>query len=237
MEAYMASKTSAKEAKKGDGEESGFENDEVSSYSLKTITKLITDLKQSTEAGFRDIAGILIRMGEVEKKCSELEETVEYNANIGRENAQEIDHLKKKIHELETENERTKESSLRNERHSRSFNLRFYGIKEKEKENALSTVREMVSEKFGVDPKTVENAYRIPEGPPKSSRTRAIIARFIYWSDRWAVLSTSRKIVNGTEIYVKEDLCDEDYRRKRSMIPTMQKIWQKTKISERATLH
>lgn len=71
-------------------------------------------------------------------------------------------------------------------------------------EETAKIITKMVEEKLQVPAVTLKRAHRT--GSATHSRPRTIIARFVKYSDREAVLRKARKL-KGTGIYINDDLC------------------------------
>ncbi|KAJ8019095.1 hypothetical protein HOLleu_42532 [Holothuria leucospilota] len=69
------------------------------------------------------------------------------------------------------------EAQLKAERYSRSFNLRFGGILEKENKEAIQEVKRVLSDYLQMEP-IIENAHRI--GKRGTGKPRQIIAKLLY---------------------------------------------------------
>lgn len=93
----------------------------------------------------------------------------------------------------------------------RSNNLRFYGIPEKEAENILQEIKEILINKMGLDisEENIEYCYRI--GRIEKKKNRAILIRF-YSAYHKNVVFNNKRSLKATGIVVREDLTDDQLR-------------------------
>lgn len=93
----------------------------------------------------------------------------------------------------------------------RSNNLRFYGIPEKEAENILQVIKEILINKMGLDisEENIEYCYRI--GRIEKKKNRAILIRF-YSAYHKNVVFNNKRSLKATGIVVREDLTDDQLR-------------------------
>ena len=124
---------------------------------------------------------------------------------------------------IQTSNEETLKSisevQLKAERYSRCFNLRFGGIEEKQDEDAISEIKQVLDKYFNINDVTIENAHRI--GKHQTGKSRHIIAKFLFRPERQSILAKARRSLEGTKYFVTEDLTPEDFRKKSKLRPVM----------------
>ena len=82
------------------------------------------------------------------------------------------------------------EAQLKAERYSRSYNLRFGGISEKQEENPMTEVQNILRNHLKLDNIIIENAHRI--GQRRSDKPRHIITKLLYRPQRQQILTTAR---------------------------------------------
>ena len=101
-------------------------------------------------------------------------------------------------------------ASLDNERHSRSFNLRAFNIKEEANEKAEQTIRLIDATIKRITGQDIQIEYGHRTGKKKSDGSpRGVIFRFASRQDRWKVFS-KRKEFFAAEVPLYEDLPASD---------------------------
>ena len=107
----------------------------------------------------------------------------------------------------------------RQERHSRSFNVRFLGIAEKKDENCRDIIEQLLQRKFGTVGGAIENAHR--SGMQGGNQARQVIARFYSRATRLDVMRAARRTLEGTGIRIVDDLTTADLKEKQRVQPYM----------------
>ncbi|KAJ8019400.1 hypothetical protein HOLleu_42041 [Holothuria leucospilota] len=141
---------------------------------------------------------------------------------------QELDklhgHLKKYCHEKFRS---VSEAQLKAERYSRSYNLRFRGIAEKQDENPIAEVQNILRNHLKLDNTIIENAHRV--GQRRPNKPRHIIAKLLYRPQRQEVLTSARRSLANTAFFITEDLTQEDFKTKARLRPLMDKAFKEGK--------
>ncbi|XP_033114287.1 uncharacterized protein LOC117114706 [Anneissia japonica] len=119
---------------------------------------------------------------------------------------------------------------LRMERHSRSYNLRFGGIEERESEDPKQLVLDILKHDLNLDEITIENAHRtgkIKKG--EIQRPRHIIVKFVFRTQRTIVIRKAKAMKVKT-FYVMEDLPAADIQKKNELKDVMSKAFKEYMI-------
>ena len=101
----------------------------------------LSDVKELKEK----VSKIASVQADVEKSCEHATETAEETKAV-------VDQLQQEVNKLTTELKRAKEETIKLQRYSHGFNLRFYGIQENPGEVALDVIGELLTQKFNIDP-------------------------------------------------------------------------------------
>ena len=107
------------------------------------------------------------------------------------------------------------------ERHSREFNLKFYGIPETSKEDCIVKLKDILNINLGLHPQ-IENAHRIG-GHRNDGKPRPIIAKFLHRPERHQIFIKRKELANG--IWISEDLIWEDRQKKKQLRNIMQEAY------------
>ncbi len=170
-------------------------------YGLDTLSQSLKDLTETVELAHRK--------GEEAK-------------TLAKENEIEIKKLKSELDECKQYIKQEHEARLKNECYERRSNLKFVGIPELDGEkdgDCERLVLETINSKMlmNSDNISVERCHRL--GPKsRGSRPRPIIIRFTLYKDRQRVWG-SRRLLAGTNIFVREDFAPEIEKRRASLIP------------------
>ena len=109
----------------------------------------------------------------------------------------ELDKLHRDLQKLCEEKVKSiSEAQLKAERYSRSFNLRFGGIPEKQGESSMSEVQNILRNHLKLENIVIENAHRI--GRQRLDKPRHIITKLLYRPQRQEVLSVARRSLANT---------------------------------------
>ena len=111
----------------------------------------------------------------------------------------------------------------RQERHSRSFNIRVLGVREENTENCINILERIIGERFDITGSTIENAHRT--GKPAPDRPRHIIARFYSRAVRASVMRSARVKLATTPFRFIDDLSQDDLREKQRVRPYMDELY------------
>ena len=151
---------------------------------------------------------------------------------------EQVEELQKKIEDIEESKKKEllelHSKQLYAEAYSRRENLKFFGIPERKEENGGDTQKALYDfiEKvldFGDPVNNIEfqRVHRI--GKVNSNKPRAIIARFLRFSDREKVLRAGFKINKNTNFKVLEDYPQEIITRRRAQMSKLMKAKKKGK--------
>lgn len=168
---------------------------------------LLVDLKDSVEFN-----------GETIKKCEEAQ------ASLVAENAG----LKTQLKQTSDRLDALQNQVLRNERHSRAFNIRVLGVGEVEleegvQEDCISVVQTMLSDQFNITGNVIETAHRT--GKRSEGQPRHIIARFYSRPVCQRVMRQARAALEGTDRRLVDDLCAADAAEKRRLKPLIENLY------------
>ena len=187
---------------------------------------------------------ILAGQAALEKRCDSIEtrvtqnETViqdtivslDFNSDQVKDLSSEIASIKKQLKDFQLESQQARISiaTLQSEsnnlqRYTRSYNVRFLGIPEKEKEECVVTVEDLMSQYFDVPAGSIENAHRV--GQSSGGKPRQIIARFYSRVTRRLVMTSAREVLAGTGFRLVDDLTPKDLEAKRRVLPYMEKLY------------
>ena len=129
------------------------------------------------------ITAVEERVTSQEKTVEGVIESVDFDAEKLTNTEHSLERLEKSLAEATREiaNSRITVAKLsdtvsRQERHSRSFNIRVLGVREENTENCINILERIIGERFDITGSTIENAHRT--GKPAPDRPRHIIARF-----------------------------------------------------------
>ena len=152
----------------------------------------------------------------------------------------DLERLQKKHDELLTKHDQAMETinalvrttqieQNRQERHSRSFNVRFMGIQERKDENCIARIEELLQRKFGIAGHVIENAHRSGMPADNLARQRHIIARFYSRATRVTVMRDARQKLEGSGVRIVDDLTAEDLKEKIRVQPFMNYLYKVNK--------
>lgn len=118
------------------------------------------------------------------------------------------------------------------EDYSRRNNLRISGIQElsggETWEQTSVSVSKLFEETLQLPPINLERVHRV--GTITPSRPRTIVARFVNFGDREAVMRNARKL-KGTGVYINDDLCPASQQVKRDQLPLLKQARQEGKVA------
>ena len=156
--------------------------------------------------------------------------SVDFESNNIKDNATEIRALKEKLDNRNTELDRAKFAigSLETElnalqRYTRGFNIRIIGMPESDSENCITSIQEVLKEKFGLNSPVIENAHRV--GSNRGGKPRQVIARFFSRAVRRDVMTVAKKKLEGTGYRFVDDLTNKDLEEKRRLTPLMDELY------------
>lgn len=142
--------------------------------------------------------------------------------NLKTEFATELNYLREENKHLIEENKQLIGRLNNIERKTKKFNIVIYGLNEKQPENTLEEVFDLIQNKFSLHPSKTEirDAFRL--GHYEENKTRPILVEFVTNSLRTAIFEKSPSL-KGTGIAVSADYIQEDYL-KRKFLTSQLKI-------------
>ena len=152
---------------------------------------------------------------ETEKTVKEIEDGMNY-ANVERES------FKKKLEDMQNQLDQLKDEKLYMEVYQRRENLRFFGIKEAaaSEEDTREILVDFLKTELGMEDANeleFQRVHRIGKRRSSDGKPRQIIARFLKYPDRVAIMSNARKL-KGKDFGISPDLPKEIIdRRKKKM--------------------
>ena len=217
---------------------------EASAATEKTGDSFEDFVRKSLTSMGAKMDSILAGQAALEKRCDSIEtrvtqnETViqdtivslDFNSDQVKDLSSEIASIKKQLKDFQLESQQARISivTLQSEsnnlqRYTRSYNVRFLGILEKEKEECVVTVEDLMSRYFDVPAGSIENAHRV--GQSSGGKPRQIIARFYSRVTRRLVMTSAREVLAGTGFRLVDDLTPKDLEAKRRVLPYMEKLY------------
>lgn len=205
----------------------------------KDICDMLTDLKKDMNTKLDHVIlnqqKLIDRITTVERNVTEMESSLTYTTNTVEELQQQVDNSKGTVTKmaslLDQTTKRLEEAEnniLQLERYSRNFNLRFCGIPETLASNeppadALEKVRQIIRDQFHLPDVKIENAHRIGNRNP--DKPRHILVKFLCRPEKQAILTSAKKVLANTEIYVMQDLPLADLKKKHALKDVMKKAY------------
>ena len=186
---------------------------------------------------------ILAEQVALEERCTSIETRVTKNEftiqdtinsiNFESENVNDLSNdiatIKKQLKDFQIESQQASATigSLQSEtsnlqRYTRSYNVRVLGIPEKDSEDCVATVEDILSRYFDVPVGTIENAHRV--GKSGGGKPRQLIARFFSRVTRRLVMTSARDAFANTGIRFVDDLTPKDLEAKCRILPYMEKL-------------
>ena len=201
---------------------------------LKTQRECYNDSMQCLMNSFNE------RLGKLEKELYESKTEIALLRQENSSNETKISSLVDRICQLETS-----EHNLGNiqqpifdrldslEDHSRRNNIRVDGLAEQNVnenwEQTAEAVRKLVKDNLGIAENiTIERAHRV--GRKSSEKPRTVIAKFLQFKDRDAILRNSNKL-KGSNIFISEDLCESSRAKRREKLPALKQARRDGKIA------
>ncbi len=164
----------------------------------------------------------------VEQSLGEMQNSIEYSHTTITELTSRVDSLEKKLNSfnsvtntLETTCKQNHELIINLERHSRSFNIRIAGIKEKDSDDIMKIATEIFV-KGGVPPEALELAHRV--GRKIEGRDRQIICKLNSRVQK-SLLFKQRNKLREEGILIFDDLCHSDYEEKKRLRSVMEQAY------------
>ena len=135
-----------------------------------------------------------------------------------------VDEIGSSVQNHTTQVAQMNERLLSLERYSREYNLRFHNIPESPGEVCLLKINDILANQLNVEPK-IENAHRV--GARNDGKSRAIICKFVYRSERYKVIQKKRDLKDG--VWITEDLIWEDREKKKKLRDVMKEAFERGK--------
>lgn len=196
---------------------------------LEIVVKQMNDHINKLEGKVLDLTSSLEF---TQREFDDLKATVKDHEKVNKENNIKINKL---TEELESSNKKINELEDRvnhQEDYSRRKNVRISGMEERDDsetwEQTAAAVTSVLEDKMQLSGLVVERAHRV--GVHREGKPRPVVARFLRYCDREAVLRNGRKL-KGTNIFVNEDLCPASQAIKSSQFPMMKKAKAQGKIA------
>ena len=179
-----------------------------------------------------------LRVSKLEKDLLDSKSEI---ASLQRENQEKdiaINSLTDRLSQLEAATQTNPATSLLDrldglEDHSRRNNIKIEGLPEADGgenwEQTAACVSKLIKDKLEISEEVlIERAHRV--GQRSSQKPRSVIAKFLRFKDREAILKNSRKL-KGTNIYVNEDLCEASRAKRREQLPKLREARSLGKIA------
>lgn len=206
---------------------------------------------ESQERAFNSALEIVVQqmndqINKLEDKVRDLTASLEFTQkevddlkNYAKVHEQEKKETKTKINQLTDEvkvsnikNKELEDKINKQEDYSRRKNVRITGMKEsggtETWEQTAASVTSLLENKMQLSGLVLERAHRV--GPLREGKPRPIVARFLRYCDREAVLRNRTKL-KGINIYVNEDLCAASQAVKSAQFPQMREAKAQGKIA------
>ena len=120
--------------------------------------------------------------------------------------------MSKKLDELEKKQKDQDQLLNKQERHSRRNNFRIVGIKQEKDEDCLKIASDILG-KMGFPDRNLERAHR--DGRIVEGRDRHILVKLSFFQDKVKVMKGARRLLEGENFYIIDDLTKLDLREKR----------------------
>jgi ribA/ribD-fused uncharacterized protein len=183
-------------------------HEEVRDIRIELAT--LRDIKQSLEYTQNDLI-------DVKTNVTSLETQV-------KQQATQISVIHRSCGVNQSENSQVKEQMLKVDSYTRRENLKFAGVREEDNERPNRTkqiILDLFESKLGLTDATemrFQRCHRLGVTSDHKKTPREIIVRFAYFPDREKVWAERIKL-KGSEIYIKEDFCQEIDQRRAKLYP------------------
>lgn len=201
--------------------------------SFQVLNEKVDKIAESQDTLERNLSGVSAKADANEQAIADLKRSVEFNAESIKEAGvtqaklvTENEELKRTLDDTRTALTSLQQQVLRNERHSRAFNIRVLGVDEAAEgstEDCVSVVQSLLEDKFSITDDVIETAHRT--GKHTEGQPRHIIARFYSRPVRHQVMRQTREALQGTEMRLVDDLCAADAAEKRRLKPLLEKLY------------
>ena len=206
----------------------------------REIKNMAVDLHSKLDQVINNQQDLLTRMGKIEADHEEMEKSILFTnqsvEDLQAENkllADGASKMAKQLHEATTNISKLQETSLQQERYSRSFNIRIGGIPEALNENHIvpfEKAMQTFATKFSMPDVTIENAHRTGRSPRYASdvtdKPRHILVKFLYRPERQKILKHAKRALANSPVFILEDLPAADIAKKRELRDIMKKAYQ-----------
>ena len=202
------------------------------------LRSMVSDIHSKLDKVILNQESLLQRVNTIENRQTEVENALSFTNDSVEELQQvatstsSISKIQPQLQEVVKRLEKVEHNSLQLERYSRSFNLRFGGISEQPSElpsHAIQAVKEILADTFHLPDVTIEHAHRtgMKSSHASADNPRHIIAKCIYRPEKLSIVRQAKKALQGTEMFVMQDLPLVDAAKKRSLCATMKQAYDK----------
>lgn len=188
------------------------------------LTALMNSFNERYDKLLSTVSDIKSSLQYSQKDIESLKKSVEAQDVAQKSFADEVMIIKEDLKEIHNNIDYLENQSRRN-------NLVFGGIEERGKESWAESeekVLNILKDKMDIQNVIIERAHRV--GKPKPQKSRPIVAKFLNYKDREAVLYNARNL-RGTSLYVREDLSDRVLEKRRAQIHLLKEARVKGKIA------
>ncbi|KAK3876681.1 hypothetical protein Pcinc_018560 [Petrolisthes cinctipes] len=185
---------------------------------IKALQSTIKEVTQSLEFTQQEVDQLKQQVVKLEAEKTE-------NKEVANGMKEDLQASKKLVMELE-------ERCNHQEDHSRRNNLQIVGMEERPEgetwEQTAVLVSKLLEDKLELPNLQMERARRV--GQRSNQLTRPIIARFVRFCDREAVMRSVTKL-RGTRIFINEDLCPASQSIRKAQLPLLKKARSEGKLA------
>ena len=167
-----------------------------------------------------------------QKEVDDLKSQAKDYAKERNETMARINHLHEEVEASNKKNKELEDRINHQEDYSRRKNIRISGMEEmggnETWEQTAAAVKTLLEDKMQLSDLVLERAHRV--GLRREGKPRPIVARFLRYADRDAVMRNGKKL-KGTNIFVNEDLCAASQAIKSSQFPLLKQARAQGKIA------
>lgn len=186
----------------------------VTKTDMQSVKSEIAEIKESLSAASTMAENALSKAQQVDSKLESVVHIVD----------KDITSMKNELTAMKTDNKQLRDHILRLESQSRRDNLIFNGVQEKENENCMKVVYQILKDKMGfTNPQKcikISRCHRL--GPKSQHQTRPIIFKLHYFPDREMIWDKRRKLT-GSNVFISEDFPNEIKQRRQQLEPIRRK--------------
>jgi ribA/ribD-fused uncharacterized protein len=186
-------------------------NSDKNALLLQILSKVehLDTIEQDIKSVKNDLAQLTHSL---EYSQSQIKDLTEKCDCVGEENKL----LKVNIHALNHQNVFMNEKIIQLENYSRRENVRISGLYERDYENCENMVLKLFAD-IGCDILYIQRCHRV--GPKVQGKVRDILARFLYYPDKMAVMRNRKLLPRG--VYMNDDCSPETQRG----INVLRRVW------------